>query len=132
MGHLTSAIKHTEMVPHRMGKCRHLPQWGVGCGGMRVPENMSDDPSVSVCMCVLDFAATHESTRHRPDLPLRICVRLCEHFHTHTCTHTFTHQHSSSRPYFMCVCMHADGRRVYGGLSWCRGSCNEEALGGRG
>lgn len=28
MEHLTSAIKHTEMVPRRMGKCRHLPQWG--------------------------------------------------------------------------------------------------------
>lgn len=33
MGHLTSAIKHTEIVPHHMGKCRHLPQWGVGCVG---------------------------------------------------------------------------------------------------
>lgn len=32
MEHLTSAIKHTEMVLPRMGKCRHLPQRGGGGG----------------------------------------------------------------------------------------------------
>lgn len=56
MEHLTSAIKHTEMVLRRMGKCRHLPQRGGGAavvgGRGGTTENMSDDPSVCVCVCV--------------------------------------------------------------------------------